>query len=182
MDRDEIAELDDDTLAARAAGGDSSAFEEIHRRYAPVVHGILLSRLPVSECEDLLQDVFTAAFEGIGNLRERSNLGPWLAAIARNHAAGYFRRRKGTTVPLDSKFAARATTQPPDGAMLLDEIGKLPEAYRETLILRFVEGFTGPEIAGKTGLTHGSVRVNLSRGIELLRERFRCGARREEGL
>ena len=47
--------------------------------------------------------------------------------------------------------------------------GPLPEAYRETLVLRLCEGLDGPEIAARTGLTHGSVRVNLTRGMALLR-------------
>jgi RNA polymerase sigma-70 factor (ECF subfamily) len=51
-------------------------------------------------------------------------------------------------------------------------IRTLPEAYRETLILRLVEGFTGPEIAERTGLTPGSVRVNLHRGMQMLREKL----------
>ena len=49
----------------------------------------------------------------------------------------------------------------------------MPEAYRETLVLRLVEGMTGPEIADRTGLTPASVRVNLHRGLKQLRERFR---------
>ena len=52
---------------------------------------------------------------------------------------------------------------------ILDAIRSLPDAYRETLILRLVEGLTGPEIAARTGMTHGSVRVNLHRGMEQLR-------------
>jgi RNA polymerase sigma-70 factor (ECF subfamily) len=59
-----------------------------------------------------------------------------------------------------------------DGLLLLQIVRSLPEAYRETLILRFVEGMTGPEIAEKTGLKHGSVRVNLCRGMQMLRERL----------
>ena len=51
-------------------------------------------------------------------------------------------------------------------------IRTLPEAYRETLLLRLVEGLPGPEIARRTGLTHGSVRVNLCRGMKLLRARL----------
>ena len=53
--------------------------------------------------------------------------------------------------------------------MVLDAVRSLPDAYRETLILRLVEGMTGPEIAARTGLTEGSVRVNLHRGMKLLR-------------
>jgi len=51
----------------------------------------------------------------------------------------------------------------------------LPETYRETLILRLVEGMTGPEIATRTGLTHGSVRVNLHRGMQQLRAKLNPG-------
>ena len=46
---------------------------------------------------------------------------------------------------------------------------RLPDAYRETLVWRLVEGLTGPEIAARTGMTEGSVRVNLHRGLALLR-------------
>ena len=52
----------------------------------------------------------------------------------------------------------------------IDAIRSLPEAYRDTLVLRLVEGMTGPEIARRTGLTPDSVRVNLCRGMKLLRQ------------
>ena len=48
----------------------------------------------------------------------------------------------------------------------------MPDAYRETLVLRLVEGMTGPEIAAAAGMTHESVRVNLHRGMKLLREKL----------
>jgi len=57
-----------------------------------------------------------------------------------------------------------------DAFLVLGLIRGLPEAYRDTLILRLVEGMTGPEIAKVTGLTPDSVRVNLCRGMKLLRE------------
>ena len=55
-------------------------------------------------------------------------------------------------------------------------IRSLPEAYRETLMLRFVAGLSGLEIAARTGLTHGSVRVNLHRGVEMLRKKLSRGS------
>jgi RNA polymerase sigma-70 factor (ECF subfamily) len=55
---------------------------------------------------------------------------------------------------------------------ILEAVRSLPDAYREILILRLVEGMTGPEIAARTGLTHGSVRVNLHRGMEQLRAKL----------
>jgi RNA polymerase sigma-70 factor (ECF subfamily) len=57
-------------------------------------------------------------------------------------------------------------------AEILELIRSLPDAYRETLVLRLVEGMTGPEIAARTGLTPASVRVNLHRGIKLLRQKL----------
>ncbi|HKB16102.1 MAG TPA: sigma factor-like helix-turn-helix DNA-binding protein, partial [Planctomycetota bacterium] len=60
-----------------------------------------------------------------------------------------------------------------DGAEVLRFLRTLPEAYRETLAMRLVEGMSGPQIAAASGLTHGSVRVNLHRGMKLLRARLR---------
>jgi RNA polymerase sigma-70 factor, ECF subfamily len=55
---------------------------------------------------------------------------------------------------------------------VLKIIRSLPESYRETLVLRLVEGMTGNEISEQTGLTPESVRVNLYRGMQLLREKL----------
>ena len=60
----------------------------------------------------------------------------------------------------------------PEALEVMDTIRAMPDAYRETLILRLVEGLTGPEIAEQTGLTADSVRVNLHRGMKLLREKL----------
>ena len=59
-----------------------------------------------------------------------------------------------------------------DAERAIRAIQQLPEAYRETLLLRLVQGLTGPEIATLTGLTPDSVRVNLHRGFKRLREQL----------
>ena len=65
---------------------------------------------------------------------------------------------------------ARAPSGGPATTWPMAALRSLPEAYRETLVLRLVEGLTGPEIADRTGLTAASVRVNLHRGMKRLRE------------
>jgi RNA polymerase sigma-70 factor (ECF subfamily) len=142
-----------------------TAFENQYNRYAAYVHTILIARLPPGQTEDVLQEVFLEAWRRLSDLREEASFGPWVASIARNKAADFFRRRK-TLEPLEDVHALRSVEPDP----ILDALQRLPEAYRETLALRFIEGLTGPEIAELTGLTHGSVRVNLSRGMALLRE------------
>jgi RNA polymerase sigma-70 factor (ECF subfamily) len=74
--------------------------------------------------------------------------------------------------PLDIAHSASNPHVSAEAAAVLDAIRLLPEAYRDTLMLRLVEGYSGPEIASLTGLTPGSVRVNLHRGFKLLKERM----------
>jgi RNA polymerase sigma-70 factor, ECF subfamily len=150
--------------------GDRDAFGELYDLYGAMVHGILLARVPWGEVDDLLQDVFLTAFKRIHTLREAGAFGGWLAMIARNRAVD-FHRRKRETEELPENLAQRSSVDP-EVAEALRLIRTLPEAYRETLVLRLVEGMTGPEIAERTGLTPASVRVNLHRGMKQLREKL----------
>lgn len=74
------------------------------------------------------------------------------------------------TSELEGDYATRPTqSENAEAARALEAIRALPQAYRETLMLRLVEGMSGPEISARTGLTPGSVRVNLHRGMQMLR-------------
>jgi len=170
------ADASDEALVSAARNGDRCAFGTLYERYSRMVHGILLARVPPQVAEDLLQDVFLQALPRLGSLRDATRFGGWLAAIARNRAHDHHRRSRPMEEWSEGSGVKDAGQAPgenvSDGLLLLEVVRSLPEAYRETLILRFVEGMTGPEIAEKTGLKHGSVRVNLCRGIEMLRERL----------
>src|ERR1035438_5827691 len=85
-----------------------------------------------------------------------------------HRAMDHFRRTR-QTAPLELVEPALPRAAAQDAFLVLRQIRGLPEAYRETLILRLVEGMTGPEIAAHTGLTPDSVRVNLCRGMKMLR-------------
>ena len=138
-----------------------------------MVHGLLLARAPRADVDDLMQDVFLAALKRLGTLCDPGAFGPWLAAIARNRAREHWRSaRDHEALPEDLGGAPATAHRSAEAAEALDALRELPEAYRETLFLRLVEGLTGPEIAAQTGLTEGSVRVNLHRGMKLLRERL----------
>jgi RNA polymerase sigma-70 factor (ECF subfamily) len=166
---------DDVRLIGAARQGDRSAFGELYRRYARMIHGVLLARVPYGDVDDLVQDVFLQAMERLDTLREAGAFRGWLATIARNRATDHLRRATPTTeLPEDlpSNESSGESAVRMEAAAALAIIRTLPEAYRETLILRLVEGFTGPEIAAQTGLTEGSVRVNLHRGMKQLRERL----------
>lgn len=157
-------------LVERICAGDQEAFNEFYRMFAPMVHGIILAKVPRDEVEDIVQDVFISAYKNLHTIRDRNAVGAWLAMIARNSAAEFYRYRKQTEeLPetIEQKSNPRA-----EAREILDAIRALPEAYRETLVLRLVEGMTGQEISEQTGLTPLSVRVNLHRGMKLLKQKL----------
>lgn len=161
---------EDIQLVAAARTGDRSAFGGLYERHARMVHGVLLAHVPYVEADDLVQDVFLAAMIKINSLRDPAAFAGWLLAIARNRAHDFYRRPH-----TEGEFPDEVGSSNPrdhEACVALEAIRSLPEAYRETLILRLVEGMTGPEIAARTGLTPGSVRVNLHRGMKQLREKL----------
>jgi RNA polymerase sigma-70 factor, ECF subfamily len=161
-------------LVGAVRAGDRDAFGQLYTLYARMVHGILLARVPYGEVDDLVQDVFLTALRKIDSLRDANAFGPWLAMIARNRAMDFHRRTRATDELPETLAHASAPHAEANEALAL--IRELPEAYREPLILRFVEGMTGPEIATRTGLAPASVRVNIHRGMKLLRERMQASS------
>jgi RNA polymerase sigma-70 factor, ECF subfamily len=185
----EISE--DATWVAAARDGDRAAFGQLYERYARMVHGVLLAKVPVGDVDDLVQDVFIRALRRLSTLRETASFGAWLAAIARNVAHDYHRRSvpeeplRDDAPDQEIQCGTSGGDQDAPSAAILEAVMSLSETYRETLILRLVEGMTGPEIAARTGMTHGSVRVNLHRGMEQLRAKLtaspsRTGPEREK--
>ena len=162
-------------LVEAVRAGDREAFGGLYRSFAPMVHGVLLARVPYDEVGDLVQEVFLTAFRKLDTLRDAARFGPWVAMIARNRAMDFHRRARATEELRDEPARARPAAEAEEALAL---IRTLPEAYRETLVLRLVEGMTGPEIAARTGLQPASVRVNLHRGMKLLRERLEGKGRR----
>jgi RNA polymerase sigma-70 factor (ECF subfamily) len=163
---------EDADLARAAQRGDQSAFGQLYERYARVIHGLFLARVPGADVDDLVQDVFLTAWNRLAGLREPAAFGGWLTMIARNRATDFHRRAPEVVELPDNLPAHDATAERTEALRLLEVVRSLPDTYSETLVLRLVEGMTGPEIAERTGLTPASVRVNLHRGMKMLREKL----------
>jgi RNA polymerase sigma-70 factor, ECF subfamily len=176
-------EMSEDAMLVTAArNGDRGAFGRLYGLYARMVHGILLAKVPRAEVDDLVQDVFMMALRRLSSLKKDGSFGAWLAVIARNLANDYHRRSAPEDQlaedPNSDMASGISGGDCGEAAAILDAVKSLPDAYRETLILRLVEGMTGPEIAVRTGMTHGSVRVNLHRGMQQLRAKLSSCASR----
>lgn len=163
--------LDAASLVAAARLGDERAFGRLYEHYARAVHGVVLAHAPPDDAADHVQETFLAAWKQLHKLSDPGAFGAWLLAIARN-TARQSRRRALKLVSLEDTMPAQLTEPGLDGQTALRAIQSLPETYRETLLLRLVEGMSGQEIADRTGLTPGSVRVNLHRGMQLLRAKL----------
>jgi RNA polymerase sigma-70 factor (ECF subfamily) len=157
-------------LVHQVLAGEREKFADLYELYAPLVHGILLARMPRSEVEDVVQDIFLHALRKLHTLRDANAFGGWIAMIARNRAMDFHRRSRETVEVSDDLKSTNSSESKAEE--ILAVIRTLPEAYRETLVLRLVEGMTGPEIAMRTDLTAASVRVNLHRGMKLLRAKL----------
>ena len=160
----------EEQLVERVCAGDREAFGEIYKTFAPLVHGIVLARVPYDEVKDIVQEVFFTAYKNLHTLRDKNAVGAWLGKIARNQAVEYYRQARPND-ELNEHLSGRNNLKT-EAAEILRTIRSLPETYRETLVLRLIEGMTGNEIAERTGLTPESVRVNLHRGMEMLRQKL----------
>ncbi len=156
-------------LVTAARRGDRDAFAELYARFSGAVHAVALARVRWVDCADVVQDVFLIAWQRLPAVRDPAAFPGWLMAIARNRAIDQVRRPR----PVEDLVEPAVEPVPSaDARQILEAIRTLPEAYQEILLMRLVEGMTGKEIAERTGLVAGSVRVNLHRGMKLLRERL----------
>ena len=163
----------------RAAGGDVDAFRVLFERYVDRVRRYTRVKLGTPEDgDDAVQDVFLAAWRGLPRFRyeHEGSFPGWLFGIAR-HVVAQHRRGKGRAVlvPIDEapesmvEFEGTAVSR----RLLVEELGKLPEAQREALVLRFVAGLPIRDVAASMGKTERAVTALQLRGLERLKSRLR---------
>ena len=178
----------------RLKRGDASAFEQLVNERSGEIYGLLFRLTDSSdEARDLTQETFLRAFQNIARFRGEADLRTWIYRIAINQARNRWRwwrrRRRDATVSLDA--AQNQTGQPlittlaeagqdPEQqtlahereSVLLSALQRLGRAYRETVILRDIEGFSYEEIATALDINIGTVKSRLARGRQELREKL----------
>src|SRR2546429_7643337 len=84
------------TLVREVLDGEHDRFGRLYEMYAPLVHGVLLARVPRDEVDDLVQDIFLHALRKLHTLRDAASFGPWISMIARNRAMDFYRGARET--------------------------------------------------------------------------------------
>jgi RNA polymerase sigma-70 factor (ECF subfamily) len=179
----------------RLKAGDASAFDILVAERSGEIFGLLFRLTEnAEEARDLTQETFLRAFQSIGHFRGDADLRTWIYRIAINQARNRWRwwrrRKREATVsldapsgpfgqPLNATLRAEASSDPERQTLaherekvLRSALGTLGRAYRETVILRDIEGFSYEEIATTLGISVGTVKSRLSRGREELRRKL----------
>ncbi|HEY8224348.1 MAG TPA: sigma-70 family RNA polymerase sigma factor [Pyrinomonadaceae bacterium] len=179
----------------RLKRGEAAAFETLINERSGEIYG-LLYRLTENgeEARDLTQETFLRAFQSIRSFRGDSDLRTWIYRIAINQARNRWRwwrrRRRDSTVSLDSPaengrpaliatLKADNTTSPEQDTLaherqeaLRNALTSLRRVYRETVILRDIEGLAYEEIATALDISVGTVKSRLARGRQELRSKL----------
>ncbi|MHC5260234.1 RNA polymerase sigma factor [Streptomyces sp. UC4497] len=180
-------EVSEAALADGLASGDVACLAEVYRRWAPLVRGLAQRALgDRSEAEDVMQQVFLAAWRGRSGYRPE--LGPpsaWLTGIARHRVADALAARSRRAALFEAaagRHAASVGREPATDAgmdtvverlVLSQELARLPSTQRTVLRLTFYEDLTQPQIAERTGWPLGTVKSHARRGMRRLGDRLR---------
>lgn len=169
-----------DDVLERAKKGDRAAMEELLAQLSPSVHRFGRHMCKnAADADDVLQDTLLAIAKHLPEYEGRSALSSWVFALARSACA---RRRRGLKNQPALGDEALADKDAPDaspedsaakaelGTALTRALDRMPEDYREVLLLRDIEGMTAPEAAAVLGVSVDALKSRLHRARSALRE------------
>ena len=168
---------------------DPNALAELYDAYGAVVYSRVFSMvLNEGVAEDLVQDVFFAAWQRAGSFDEaRGSLGTWLLVMARNRAIDYLRSRESQVEskasPIDLLAGSRQLLSPGRDEVRFEVVSRLRNAMtrlnlnqRTVLMLAFEEGLSHTEVSERLKRPLGTVKTQIRSAIQALRaEMAECG-------
>jgi RNA polymerase sigma-70 factor, ECF subfamily len=168
----------DEELMAAYVAGDRSSFDELFRRYAPVLLAVLQRQIrSPQDARDLVQQTFLQLHRARRDFDQKAKLRPWIFTIALNLRREYFRRQKRRPeAPLELDGRSDPAVPPHD--LTRDELARtvrhaidqLPAAHQEVIVLHWFEGLSFPEISEIVGASLSAVKVRAHRGYVALRK------------
>lgn len=177
------AETTDAELVGACLTGNRDAFGQIVARYQSLICSLAYSATGcLGQSEDLAQETFITAWKHLRHLREPGKLRAWLCGIARNRINNSLRREgrepSRSAEPLDVVHEAPAPEPLPpehvitgeEEAILWRSLERIPETYREPLVLFYREHQSIERVAERLDLSEDAVKQRLSRGRKLLHE------------
>lgn len=183
------SDSEDIQVIDKVLSGDVDAFSDIIEKYKDKTFNYVYSQIKdYDEALDITQEIFIMTIEALRSFRRESKFSTWFYSIMVNYCKNY--RKKNSRYNLVSINSSRGDEeydlQLPDERenpeqevimndslrIVREEIGFLPDDYREILILRDIEGLSYNEIAEILDISLSNVKVRIHRGREFLKNRL----------
>ncbi len=169
--------IEDELLVERFSRGDEAAFNSIVERYSSDI-AILANRLLgwPGEVDDVMQDIFLAAFIGLKRFRRDCSLKTWLFTITINKCRSYRYRQKlrqTRTIPIKDFKASLPHVETADKEtyeQVRRAVAALPAKYREPIVFKYLQEFSTDETSRILGVSQNALEVRLSRARKMLRQ------------
>lgn len=184
----------DADLVRQALGGRPAAYGDLARRWSPRILAACHAQTRCADAaEDLAQEALMRGMSALATLQEPGKFGAWLRGIARCVCLDWLKDRRRTEVPLSvvtggdgegplplDEGSEVVEDDEPDLARLMGEVERLPEAYRETLMLYYYGDMTYEELGDLLGLSAATVNMRLTKARSLLRAKLTKAGNRDE--
>ena len=175
----------DEVLITLFQSGDASVFRTLVQRYQEKIRNLLYSIFRDPDVvEDLAQEVFIKAYQGLANFRYESSFYTWLYRIAVNKGRDELRKRKirrffsfqrldeGIAEELEARIAVDPVNRD-DEELVAMGLKMLPEKFRTAVVLKDIDGLSYEEIADVMQCEIGTVKSRLSRARTMLRKKLK---------
>jgi RNA polymerase sigma-70 factor (ECF subfamily) len=174
----------DTELVARAAGGDTAAFQALVERHRSMVYRVAYQFAGNHhDAEDIAQEVFIKVYRSLDRFRQDAQLSSWMYRIVMNACIDHRRRhRPAGAAPFGEEAEEKMLNAPeeaPDpeatayageiGEVLESEVAQLPPGQRIVFLMRHHQGMKLCEIAQALGLAEGTVKRQLHAAVHRLR-------------
>lgn len=172
----------ENTLIYRAQTGDEEAFADLMREYYAYVYAIVGEIVDnAHDAEEVVQDAFFNAYQGLGQLEDTTRFKSWLAEITRNCARQWLRKQRDDTISIDevSEQVLQTRDAPDERLTQLEQrelirqtIETLPQKDREIVRAFYLEGASYDELTNTHGMSYNAIASRLSRAKRQLSKRL----------
>lgn len=160
-------------LVKAARAGDVESLGRLYERHfqsmAWVAYAVLFDR---EQAQDVAQETFAVACRKLIDLERPERFAPWLTRICRNLAIDALRRRRGEDLSLDDIDEPAQPVAADAGEPLRQAVGRLPQMYREIVVLRYFDEMSYEELRRVLGISLHAVKGRLFRAKQRLREQL----------
>lgn len=184
--------MTDGELVRQARGGEPAAYGQLARRWAARVLAVCHARVGragrAAAAEDLAQEALLRGLRSLSTLADPEKFGPWLIGIATRTCLDWLKSAQRTEISLDAiahddgsavSLAARddadardATDRRERAEQLMREVERLPQPYREVLMIYYYQDCTYQELAAALGVSAATINARLTKARAMLRSRM----------